>query len=212
MKYRQLGNSDLEWETIENFDAAIEFSLFDNVIDGSVEYYKRNSSGLLYNLPIATSNGISEVPVNDGDLFNSGWEVSLTGHLFKNSDFNWDISFQGSTLKNEITDLPTPFINGSKRWDVGRSAFDWFLFHTAGVDPANGDQLYLVFEEDDNGDSVPVLGADGVQETTNNPNDGSTVRAYTSLFRVLQRCGLLLMIYESRRSGALRRSRIWFLC
>ena len=145
---RDLGNSNLKWETIENFDAALEFSLFENLIDGSVEYYKRNTTDLLYNLPIAPSNGISEVPVNAGELFNSGWEIELTGHLFKNSEFNWNITLQGSTLKNEITDLPAPFVDGSKRWAVGHSRYDWFLFHTAGVDPENGDQLYSVFEED----------------------------------------------------------------
>ena len=174
---RDLGNSNLKWETIENFDAALEFSLFENLIDGSVEYYKRNTTDLLYNLPIAPSNGISEVPVNAGELFNSGWEIELTGHLFKNSEFNWNITLQGSTLKNEITDLPTPFVNGSKRWAVGHSRYDWFLFHTAGVDPENGDQLYSVFEEDASGESVPVLDTNGAQQTTNNPDD--TIRAYT---------------------------------
>ena len=174
---RDLGNSNLKWETIENFDAALEFSLFENLIDGSVEYYKRNTTDLLYNLPIAPSNGISEVPVNAGELFNSGWEIELTGHLFKNSEFNWNITLQGSTLKNEITDLPAPFVDGSKRWAVGHSRYDWFLFHTAGVDPENGDQLYSVFEEDASGESVPVLDTNGAQQTTNNPDD--TIRAYT---------------------------------
>jgi hypothetical protein len=48
---------------------------------------------------------------------------------------------------------------------------------TAGVDPANGDQLFLKFEFDDDGNSVPVLDANGQQEVTNDWQD--TERAYT---------------------------------
>ncbi len=172
-----LGNDLLVWETIENFDVALEFSLFDNLFDGSVEYYKRNSTDLLYDLPIAPSVGINVQPNNIGDMFNSGWELSLTTHAVNNNDFKWDVILQASTLKNEITFIPEPFINGSKRWAEGRSRFDFFLYQTAGVDPATGDQLYYVFEDDENGESVPVFDANGNQETTNDWQD--TQRAYT---------------------------------
>ncbi|MCF7561157.1 TonB-dependent receptor [Sabulilitoribacter multivorans] len=172
-----LGNELLVWETIENFDVALEFGLFNNLFEGSVEYYKRNSTDLLYDLPIAPSVGINVQPNNIGDMYNSGWEFSLTTHAVNKSDFKWDIILQASTLKNEITFIPEPFINGSKRWAEGRSRFDFFLYQTAGVDPATGDQLYLVFEDDANGESVPVLDGNGVQETTNDWQD--TQRAYT---------------------------------
>ena len=172
-----LGNDALVWETIENFDVALEFTLFDNLFEGSIEYYKRNSTDLLYDLPIAPSVGINVQPNNIGDMYNSGWELALTTHAFSKNDFKWDIILQASTLKNEITYIPEPFINGSKRWAEGRSRFDFFLYQTAGVDPDNGDQLYYVFEDDANGESVPVLDANGNQETTNDWQD--TQRAYT---------------------------------
>ncbi|MCE2612864.1 TonB-dependent receptor [Flavobacteriaceae bacterium D16] len=173
-----LGNAALKWETIENFDVAAEFTLFNNFLDGSVEYYRRNSSDLLYNLPIAPSNGLNEVPTNIGDMYNSGWEVALTTHLVRSDDIRWDVTLQGSTFKNEITSLPDPFINGSKRWAEGRSRFDFFLLRTAGVDPDNGDQLFLVYELDENGESVPVdADNDGNTDTTNDWQ--ATERAYT---------------------------------
>ena len=167
----------LQWETIENFDIALEFALFNNFIDGSIEYYKRNSSDLLYELPIAPSNGLNIVPTNIGDMFNSGWEIGLTGHLFNTADFNWDLTLQASTFKNEITSLPDPFINDSKRWAEGRSRYDFYLLRTAGVDPATGDQLFYKYELDANNESVPVIGGDGNIETTNDWQD--TERTYT---------------------------------
>jgi TonB-linked SusC/RagA family outer membrane protein len=173
-----LGNANLKWETIENFDVALEFSMFDNFLDGSIEYYKRNSTELLYDIPLAPSVGLNVQPGNVGDMFNSGWELSLTGHLYRDKDFRWDVTLQASTFKNEITSIPTPFTNGSKRWAEGRSRFDFFLLKTAGVDPANGDQLFYKYELDDvTGESLPVLDASGNTETTNDWTD--TERAYT---------------------------------
>ena len=175
--YTDIGNSDLQWETIENFDVALEFGLFNNFLDGSVEYYKRNSSDLLYLLPIALSNGLNEFPTNIGDMYNSGWEVALTTHLVNQNDFKWDLALQASTFKNEITSLPSPFVNGQQRWEEGRSRFDFYILRTAGVDPANGDQLFLQYELDADGNSVPVLDANGEIATTNDWQD--TERAYT---------------------------------
>ncbi|MGB3773793.1 MAG: SusC/RagA family TonB-linked outer membrane protein [Leeuwenhoekiella sp.] len=172
-----IGNASLQWETVESFDVALEFTLFNNFLDGSVEYYKKNSTDLLYDLPIALSNGLNTVPTNIGDLYNSGFEVVLTSHLLNRNDFRWDLTLQASTFKNEITSLPDPFINGSKRLAEGRSIFDFYLLRTAGVDPETGDQLFLSFEVDDDGESIPVLDANGVQETTNDWQD--TERAYT---------------------------------
>ncbi|WP_405269204.1 SusC/RagA family TonB-linked outer membrane protein [Cellulophaga sp. Ld12] len=175
--WSEIGNSNLQWETVESFDLALEFALFNNLFDGTVEYYKRNSSELLYDLPIALSNGLNVFPTNIGDMFNSGFEIGLTSHLINKNDFRWDLTLQASTFKNEITSLPDPFINGSKRWEEGRSRYDFYLLHTAGVDPSNGDQLFLMFELDADGNSIPVLDAQGVQETTNDWQE--TERAYT---------------------------------
>lgn len=175
--FTDIGNSSLQWETIENFDVALEFALFENFLDGSLEYYKRNSSDLLYNLPIAPSNGLNIVPTNIGDMFNSGWEAALTTHLINKNDLRWDVTLQASTFKNEVTSLPDPFINNQQRWEEGRSRYDFYLLRTAGVDPANGDQLFFQYELDDDGNSVPVRDANGEILTTNDWQ--ATERAYT---------------------------------
>ena len=175
--WSKIGNANLKWETVESFDVALEFRLLDNLLDGSLEYYKKNSTDLLYDLPIPLSNGLNEYPSNVSDMYNSGFEVSLTGHLVNNNDFNWDLTLQASTFKNEITSLPDPVTTGSKRWEEGKSRYDFYILHTAGVDPENGDQLFKMFEIDTDGNSVPVLDANGVQETTNDWEE--TERAYT---------------------------------
>lgn len=175
--FSEIGNDILQWETIESFDVALEFTLFNNFLDGSIEYYKRNSSDLLYDLPIALSNGANSFPANIGDMYNSGLEFGLTANMITTPEFRWSLSATASTFKNEITSLPDPFINGSKRWAVGQSRFDFYLLHTAGVDPQTGDQLFFDYDFDDNGEAVPVLDADGNHATTNDWQE--TERVYT---------------------------------
>lgn len=175
--FSNLGNAVLTWETIESYDVALEFGLFNNFLEGSFEYYKKNSSDLLYNLPIAFSNGLNEIPKNIGTMYNRGFELALTAHFVNTTDFKWDFTVQASTFKNEITDLPAPFVNGSKRWEVGRSRFDFYIYDYAGVDPDNGDALYFMYEGDINaGERMPVLNDDGTHATTNDWEEAG--RAY----------------------------------
>ncbi|WP_319499681.1 SusC/RagA family TonB-linked outer membrane protein [uncultured Draconibacterium sp.] len=175
--WSEIGNADLQWETVGSFDVALEFGLFNNIIDGSVEYYKKNSTDLLYDLPIPLSNGLNTVPSNIADLYNSGIEIGLTGHIINKGEFIWDMTLQASTFKNEITKIPDPFIDGSKRWAEGKSIYDFYILQTAGVDPDTGDQLFWMFEFDEEGNSIPVLDDNGNQETTNDWEE--TERAYT---------------------------------
>jgi hypothetical protein len=174
-----LGNAALTWETIENFNVGVDFAILNNRIDGTVEYFRKNSTDLLYNVPIALSNGLNSIPDNIADMYNSGIELALTGHIFlKPSGFNWSLTGLLTTLKNEITKIPDPFQNGSKRWDVGHSRYDFYIWHTAGVDPDTGDQLYYMFEDDEEtGNGVPVLDAEGNHMTTNDWTE--TGRAFT---------------------------------
>lgn len=176
--WSDIGNADLQWETIESFDVALEFSLFDNFLDGAIEYYRRNSSDLLYDLPIALSNGLNSFPSNVGDMYNEGFELSLAANLIRKKDFNWNLRLQASTFNNEITSLPSPFVNGSKRWAEGVSRYEFFILHTAGVDPETGDQLFFMYEFDEEGiNTVPILDENGVHETTTDWQE--TERAYT---------------------------------
>ena len=162
------GNADLRWENSESWDVALEFGLFNNRLSGSLEFYKKISSDLLYNVPIPASEGQIQAPANIGDMFNQGFELGLNARIVDSDNFSWNLGLQASTLKNEITSLPDPFVTGSKRWDEGRSRYDFFLHDFAGVDPSNGDALYYMYEEDAEGNvGIPVLNANGTHATTN---------------------------------------------
>ncbi|UGU16352.1 TonB-dependent receptor [Sinomicrobium kalidii] len=164
------GNANLQWETMGMWDVALEFGFFNNRINGALEYYKKISSDLLYNVPTPISEGVSKAPDNIGDMYNEGFELGLNGVIVDGKDFSWEMGIQASTLKNEITFLPSPFITGSKRWEAGRSRYDFYIYDYAGVDPDNGDALFYMYEsnpDDPNGANVPVMNEDGSHATTN---------------------------------------------
>lgn len=161
-----LGNPELQWETSKNFDVALEFGLFER-LNGSVEFYNKESSNLLFDVPVALSDGIASRRANIGTLFNRGIEVSLSYDIFKKEDFRWNINVNASTLQNEFTFLPQEeIINGTKKLKVGRSLFDYWIRDWYGVDPTDGSGLFVA--NDANASGVRTVNGVAVTPFANN--------------------------------------------
>jgi hypothetical protein len=172
IKWSTVGNTSLSWEVNKTFDVALDFGLIDRV-SGTIEWYNRKSDDLLYSMPLPSSMGLLEQPRNIAAMVNSGFEISLEGDVLRTGDFTWNLSLMGSTVKNEITSIPEPFVNGTKRWSEGHSIYDFWLRKYYDVDPEDGATRFHVWEDvtdenenvtgsklsyDDNGD--PVLTKD----------------------------------------------------
>ncbi|MFD0861080.1 TonB-dependent receptor [Sungkyunkwania multivorans] len=160
-------NLDLTWENNVQKDIALEFGLFDNRINGTVEYYNRKSKDLLFEVPVPVSSGLDDRPDNIGDMVNSGLEVDLSIDLIRNENVRWNFSVNASTLKNEITRLPQEeIITGTKKLVVGGDIFAYWLRDWYGVDPADGAGLYILDpDEADGGTDERVI--NGTNVTTN---------------------------------------------
>ena len=101
------GNKDITWEKSNNFNAGVEFGFLDR-ITGSVEFFIKKTTDLLYGKPLAPSEGSPNVLwVNDMDMKNTGVEVELTANIIKSNDIKWDVSLNLTHYKNEITKLAT---------------------------------------------------------------------------------------------------------
>ncbi len=161
-----LGAPDLEWETSANFDVAVEFGLFDRV-RGSIEYYNKESQNLIFNVPVAFSDGADSKLENIGTLFNRGIELSLSADIFKNEDFSWNLTINAATIQNEFTELPQgEIINGSKKLQVGKGLFDYWIRDWYGVDPSDGSGLFVA--DDPTASNVRTI--NGVAVTPNSTN------------------------------------------
>lgn len=124
-------------------------------MNGTVEYFSRKTSDLLYNQPVPISFGYSTVPKNVGSIINKGIELDLNGVLYRSKNIEWGANFNLTHYKNKITDLdPTVKENGIRYsnaiYRIGGSLYNAYLPVYAGVNPENGLPQYYV--DPDNGD------------------------------------------------------------
>ena len=140
------GNPELTWEKSNAFNVGADFTLFNNKLDGTIEYYSRKTSDMLYNKPVAPSNGYSSIPMNIGSVTNSGFELELNYHILDNKNLKWDAFFNATTASNKINelhpDLKGEWITGSRIYKEGESMYNLYLVKYAGVDPTTGLALY----------------------------------------------------------------------
>ena len=99
------GNPNITWETNANFNIGLEFALFDNRLSGSVEFFNRKTTDMLYSSPNAPSYGYGATYGNVGDMKNTGVEVELNGTLLKLNGFEWKANVNLTHYKNEISYL-----------------------------------------------------------------------------------------------------------
>jgi len=177
--FNQKGTKDITWETNTNINAGIEFQLFKK-LSGSLEFFYRKTTDMLYSFAVAPSNGYASYYDNVGDLYNTGFELELNYNILRTKNINWDVRLNVSTLKNRISKLDDDkktnvvfgtdgtayegYNSGSFYISEGTSMYSWYMKDYAGVDPETGKSLwyYNVYEQHQVVvDGVPQVDADG---------------------------------------------------
>lgn len=100
-----LGVPDLRWETTNQLNAGLEFSLFNNRIQMETEYYLKRTDDLLLNAEMASSTGFERVQQNVGEVENSGVEITLTSFNISKKDFKWSTNFNIAFNRNKVLKL-----------------------------------------------------------------------------------------------------------
>ena len=137
-----LGGRDITWEKSASYGVNLEMSLF-NSLNLGLGYYSRTSEDLLFNKPLQPSTGQDSRPENFGSMKNSGVELDVAWTAIKKEKFSVVINANLSTLKNEITELPRDSIQvGNYRRVVGKSAYDYYMVESAGVNSVNGNAQF----------------------------------------------------------------------
>lgn len=139
-------NKDLTWEGNSQFDIGVDFSLFKGRLNGSLDYFKRETVDLLFGVPQPLSSGALSINQNTATMYNKGFELELNGDIVRGKDFIFNTSLNLSTLKSKITKMPElskEIISGTKKLAEGHSQYDYWLRTFYGVDPTDGAVLYL---------------------------------------------------------------------
>ena len=143
------GNENLTWETSFTFNTGVDFELFNGKLNGTLEYFNRDTKDLLYSkdVPYSAGNPTGRVPVNVGSIRNRGFELSLDGNIFNTRNVNWNWNLNLSNYTNTILSLDESVsekgIRGSNYiYKIGGSLYDAYMYKYAGVDQETGQALY----------------------------------------------------------------------
>ena len=98
-------NPDLRWEKTTTTDIGIDFDLLKGRLYGSIEYYNKKGSDLLANtMGVPTEGwGYSTYKINNGEMRNRGFEMTLGGDIVRTKDFRLDGSLTYSYNQNKVT-------------------------------------------------------------------------------------------------------------
>lgn len=146
----QLGNSSLSWEKSYETNIGLDLT-FINRVNVSLDYYIKNTSGLVYFVTLPATTGFTGYWDNIGAVRNKGFELSLDAQVLKDTPFKWNLGFNYSLNRNKIVEL----YQGKdviSSWQIRREGEDintFYLRKWAGVDPDNGDPLWEKVNEDD---------------------------------------------------------------
>lgn len=148
--YSQTANPNLKWETSSKLDLGLNFTLLDNRISVEMDYYKNTIKDLILKAPQSLSAGIPNNYINEnvGGMYNTGFELGVSALVVNSKDFNWNVNFNLSTLKNEVTslvnDVFVPSVFGVQNMTrVGYSVGSIFAVPCNGVNPANGQMIFV---------------------------------------------------------------------
>ncbi|MDY0905149.1 TonB-dependent receptor [Pedobacter sp. CFBP9032] len=144
-------NPNLSWEETAQLDIGVSARLF-NAIDLQVNYYNKNTTALLVNVPFPYTTGFASSSQNVGELRNRGFEFSVNSDNIKGRDFTWRTSFNIAFNKNKVLSLPKnldedgrDFLQGSpvQRAITGYSKNSFYLIRYNGINPQTGNAEWL---------------------------------------------------------------------
>lgn len=156
-------NPNLKWEKGKNWNVGIDFSLFNNRLYGSLNYFNRRQQDLLGNYKVSVPPYLfDETFVNVGTMKNTGFEFDINFKAVTTKDFSYDFNFVGTTMSNKFVDFsnseyvgqdyydvagtedPYPFYN-LQRIQKGQSIGNFYMWKYAGH---TEDGEWLVYDKD----------------------------------------------------------------
>lgn len=140
----QAANPALKWETTKELNLGVDFTLFNNNVVGSFDYFTRETSDILTTPPIASVVGEGQQRVlNGATTETNGWELSLGYSKTFNNGLSMTVSTNFGAFKDKITQLPEEVVSSYPgtvdNSIIGHSQFSIFGYKTAGLFQSQAD-------------------------------------------------------------------------
>ena len=150
-------NEDLTWETTTQTNVGIDFSLLNNRLSLSLDYYYKYTRDMLMSVPLPSP--YPSIMRNEGEMSNKGFEISLSSVNIAKRNFNWSTDLNVSVNRNKLEKLKlqqvyyyaktADIVNDNViRMTPGHPLSMFWGYISKGVDPETGNLIY----EDHNGD------------------------------------------------------------
>lgn len=174
----QIGNKDLTWEKTYTTGIGLDASFLDR-LRLTFDYYEKNTSNLLYRVPVSGLTGVTSIWRNVGEVRNRGFEAIVGADIIKNKNLLWTFDGNIGLNRNKVTKLygeKTEIIVGDGVGIAGSAnillkpgldADSWYLREWAGVDPQTGSPLWYKTVKDEKGNVT--------RETTNKYEEADQV-------------------------------------
>lgn len=151
----QLENRVLSWERNKTANFGLDFGFFNNRLNGSIDVYNRLTADLLLTKQIPQTSGFSSIFSNVGSMVNGGVELQLEYNIIHNTNMLWSIGGNVAYNKTQILDLGgDEFIGTDVRQVVGRSMYSYYLYDYYGVNPTNGEALWVASIDEETGEKT----------------------------------------------------------
>ncbi|QEH42955.1 SusC/RagA family TonB-linked outer membrane protein [Chitinophaga sp. XS-30] len=130
------GNNTLTWEKANQFDAGMDLGLMGGAVNLTLDYFRKNTTNLLYNMPIPGTSGFTSITSNIGSMLNHGLEAAVSTNLTFGK-LSWSSDFNIAFVKNRITSLignnDVLSIGGNRALQVGYDIGSIWVYRMTGI-------------------------------------------------------------------------------
>ena len=209
----QKGNPNITWETNTNINVGVEFGLWQDRLTGSIDFFNRLTTDMLFSVPVAPSMGYSSYYDNVGDMVNRGIEIVLNADIVRTQNVVWSFNVNMTHYKNKVLSLHESrknlTINGHSGYSTGNGFIaeglpvtTWFLPTYAGPDPTTGEASW--YYTDANGErKTSVIWGDASGVESREIQGDSTPKLFGGFGTTLYAYGFDLSIAFDYQIGGL---------
>lgn len=150
-----IANPNLQWEETAILDIGVELGFFNNRVTAVVDYFRKETDNLLFNVPAPDESGIPgfSIASNLGRIENKGYEFELNADVVRSENWKWTVGGNVGFLQNKILELPDNDGDGigddiepntfSTIFREGEEINAYFLIRYAGIDTQTGRPQYF---------------------------------------------------------------------
>jgi hypothetical protein len=161
-----IGNPNLEWETVKKFNVGLDFGLFNERLNISSDIFSNKTENMIIYETVSNASGFDYAVSNSGSMRTFGTELALKARIINNADLTFDFGVNLATYSNKVSSLPngdilTEFGGATYLTSVGNDANLFYGLQNNGVYSTTADaqaaglSRYLT-----NGELVPFTAGD----------------------------------------------------